>query len=149
MSSEPHAFLAIDQGAATTSIAVIGRVAGTWRLIGDLAVPAGADAEVAIDLLVRRVRAADASLADALGLGAPGLPVPDDLPRLVVRSRRPRRLAVVAGSERTLDGLVATADRSGWRTSGAGGRRSISVGRASAPSRTTPRLAASMTSWPW
>lgn len=119
MSPEPHAFLAIDQGAATTSIAVIGRVGGAWRLIGDLAVPAGADAELASDLLLRRVRAADASLADALGLGTPGGGVPDDLPRLVVRSGPPRRLAVVAGSERTLDGLVATADRSGWRTSGA------------------------------
>ena len=40
-------------------------------------------------------------------------------PRLEVRSRRPRRLAVVAGSERTLTGLVATGGRSGWRTTGA------------------------------
>ena len=42
MTSEPHAFLTIDQGAATASIALIGRVAGTWRLIGSLAFPAGA-----------------------------------------------------------------------------------------------------------
>lgn len=119
MSSEPHAFLAIDQGAATTSIAIIGRTAGAWRLIGDLAVPAGADAELAIDLLLRRVWAADAGLAARLGLGGPGQPVTGDLPRLTVTSGRPRRLAVVAGSERTLEGLVATADRSGWRTSSA------------------------------
>ena len=32
---------------------------------------------------------------------------------------RPKRLAVVTGSERTLAGLVATAGRSGWRASGA------------------------------
>ena len=37
MTSEPHAFLTIDHGAATASIALIGRVAGTWRLIGSLA----------------------------------------------------------------------------------------------------------------
>ena len=43
---------------------------------------------------------------------------PDDLPRLTVRSRRPPRLAVVAGSERALAALRATADRSGWRTVG-------------------------------
>ncbi len=114
--TQPHAFLVIDQGAATVSIALIGRAAGAWRLIGSLAIPAGADPDPAIELLVARTVAADPVVAHALGI------VELDrvaLPRLEVRSRRPRRLAVVAGSERTLTGLVATAGRSGWRPSGA------------------------------
>ena len=116
MSSDPHAFLTVDHGAATVSIALIGRVAGTWRLIGSLALPAGADLDAAIDLLVARVLAADPDLASALGVtGLDG----DELPRFEVRSRRPRRLAVVAGAERTLARLVTTAGRSGWRPSGA------------------------------
>lgn len=116
MTSDPHAFLTIDHGAATVSIALIGRVAGTWRLVGSLALPARADLDAAIDLLVARVRAADADLAEALGVtGLDG----DDLPRFEVRSRRPKRLAVVAGAERTLSRLMTTAARSGWRPTGA------------------------------
>jgi hypothetical protein len=113
---QPHAFLVIDQGAATISIALIGRAAGAWRLIGSLSIPAGADPDPAIELLVARTVAADPAVAHALGIA--GLER-GALPRLEVRSRRPRRLAVVAGSERTLTGLVATAGRSGWRPSGA------------------------------
>ena len=116
MTSEPHAFLTIDHGAATASIALIGRIAGTWRLIGSLAFPAGAAIDVAVDLLVGRVRRADPDLASALGIADI---VGDALPRFEVRSARPRRLAVVAGAERTLARLVATAGRSGWRATGA------------------------------
>ncbi len=119
MTSEPRAFLAIDRGAATTSVALIGRAGGSWRLIGSLAVPAAADVESAIDLLTRRVRTADPGLAQDLGLAASGDPIPETLPRLQVRSHRPRRLAVVAASERALAGLRGTADRSGWWTVGA------------------------------
>ena len=116
MSFDPHAFLAIDHGAATSSVALIGRVGGAWRLIGALAVPAGAGIDAAIDLLGRRTTATDPDLAAALAF-------PDGdaaaLPRLEVRSQRPRRLAIVAGSERALTALLATAARSGWRASGA------------------------------
>ena len=68
MTSEPHAFLTIDHGAATASIALIGRVAGTWRLIGSLALPAGAAMDAAVDLLVGRVRTSDPELAATLGI---------------------------------------------------------------------------------
>ena len=116
MTSEPHAFLTVDHGAATASIALIGRVAGTWRLIGSLALPAGADIDAAVELLVSRVRTADPELATTLGISDVDAA---DLPRFEVRSRRPRRLAVVAGAERTLARLMTTAARSGWRPSGA------------------------------
>ena len=72
--------------------------------------------DVAVELLVGRVRAADPELASALGVTDIGS---DALPRFEVRSRRPRRLAVVAGAERTLARLMATAGRSGWRPTGA------------------------------
>jgi hypothetical protein len=113
---EPHAFLTIEYGAATTSVALIGRARGAWRLIGRFAMPADTEVDPAIDLLLERAVTADPDLAAGLGLLGT---VPDALARLEVRSRRPRRLAVIAGSERTLSGLVATAGRSGWRPSGA------------------------------
>ncbi len=116
MTTQPHAFLTIDHGSATVSVALIGRAGGAWRLIGSLAIPAGADLDPAVDLLVARTIAVDPAVAE--GLGIVDLPR-EDFPILEVRSRRPRRAAIVAGSERTLAGLVATAGRSGWRTSGA------------------------------
>ncbi|MGZ9160098.1 MAG: hypothetical protein ACXW4T_02940 [Candidatus Limnocylindrales bacterium] len=114
--TEPHAFLTIEYGAATTSVALIGRARGAWRLIGRFAMPADTEVDPAIDLLLERTLSADPDLAAGLGLIGT---VPDALARLEVRSRRPRRMAVIAGAERTLSGLVATAGRSGWRPSGA------------------------------
>jgi hypothetical protein len=108
--------LTIEHGAATTSVALIGRAGGSWRLIGHLAAPAGADVDAAIGLLLARTHAADPRLEAGLGLVDVR---PDRLARLELHSRRPRRLAVVAGSERTLAGLVLTAGRSGWRVSAA------------------------------
>ncbi len=113
MTSEPRAFLTTDIGAATIAATLIGRVGGRWRLVGSLALPAGADPEAATAVLLDRVRSADPDLASSLGLtGAQ----PADLPRVSVASRPARRLAVVAGSERALEPLVAAASRSGWRT---------------------------------
>ena len=113
MTSEPRAFITLDTGAATIAAALIGRVAGRWRLVGSLALPVGADPDAVLTVLLDRIRTTDPALADSLGLSGAG---PSDLPRVGVASRSPRRLAVVAGSERTLDPLVAAASRSGWQT---------------------------------
>ena len=113
MTSQPRAFITQDTGAATIAAALVGRVAGRWRLIGSLALPVGADSEAAAAVLIERVRMADPALATSLGLHSLQ---PADLPRVEVASRPPRRLAVVAGSERALEPLVAAASRSGWRT---------------------------------
>jgi hypothetical protein len=113
VTSRPKAFLAQDTGAATIAASLVGRVAGRWRLIGSLSLPAGADPEALATVLLDRVRAADSELTAALGLL--GI-LPDDLPRVEVASRPARRLAVVAGSERALGPLVAAASRTGWRT---------------------------------
>ena len=114
MTSEPRAFLALDTGAATTVAALIGRAGGRWRLIGALSMPAGADVEAVITALGDRAIDADPRLAAALDVHRGE--AARDLPRLEVTSHAPRRLAVVAGSERALAPLVATASRSGWRT---------------------------------
>jgi hypothetical protein len=113
VTSEPRAFLALDAGAATIAAALIGRVGGRWRLIGSLAMPAGADVDAVVSALGDRAVEADPALARVLDLhrGRAG-----DLPRLEVASHPARRLAVVAASERALAPLVATASRSGWRT---------------------------------
>lgn len=116
MSSEPRAFLTVDSGAATIAVALVGRVAGRWRLIGSLALPAGADPTILAALLVERATRADPELVATLGIG--GTPVAE-LPRIEVSSHRSRLLAVVAGSERALGPLVAAASRSGWRVSSA------------------------------
>jgi hypothetical protein len=114
VTSEPRAFLALDTGAATTVAALIGRAGGRWRLIGALSMPAGADVEAVITALGDRAIDADPRLAAALDVHRGE--AARDLPRLEVTSHAPRRLAVVAGSERALAPLVATASRSGWRT---------------------------------
>ncbi len=98
------------------AVSLVGRVAGRWRLIGSLALPAGADPVALAALLVQRATIADPGLATALGLDR--TPVAD-LPRVEVASHPPRLLAVVAGSERALGPLVAAASRSGWRISSA------------------------------
>jgi hypothetical protein len=116
VSSEPRAFLTLDVGAATLAASLVGRVAGRWRLVGSLALPAGADPAALAALLVERATAADPSMASLIGLDR--TPVAD-LPRVEVASHPPRLLAVVAGSERALGPLVAAASRSGWRVTSA------------------------------
>ncbi len=116
MTTEPRAFLTVDSGGATIAAALIGHVGGRWRLIGSLALPAGADRDALAALLVERATTSDPDLATGLGLDR--TPV-TELPWVEVSTRRPPRLAVVAGSERALAPLVASASRSGWRTSAA------------------------------
>src|SRR4051794_25821768 len=101
-------------GAATTVAALIGRAAGRWRLIGALSMPAGSDVEAVITTLGDRAIDADPRLAAALDVHRGE--AARDLPRLEVTSHPPRRLAVVAASQRAVEPLVATATRSGWRT---------------------------------
>ncbi|MGZ8437034.1 MAG: hypothetical protein ACXWXR_00675 [Candidatus Limnocylindrales bacterium] len=113
MTIEPRAFLARDTGAATIAATLVGRVAGRWRLIGSLALPAGADPDAVATFLLDRVRSADPALASSIGLTGVQ---PSDLPSVDVASRPARRLAVIAGSERALEPLVGAASRSGWRT---------------------------------
>lgn len=116
MTSEPRAFLAIDRGSATLSAALIGRVDGAWRLLGNLAAPSAGDLDVLVERLVARVADADPEAAAAVDVTASEI---DRIPRLEVTSHSPRRLAVLGGSDRAMAELRHVAARSGWRVDGA------------------------------
>jgi hypothetical protein len=121
VTADPRAFLALDLGAATSSAALIGRIAHRWRLIGSLAVPSSSNADGLIVELIRRVAAADPAVTAAIGLTGPDGSVDvarltAELPRLVARSAPARTNLVAAVSERAVGPLAAAARRSGWRT---------------------------------
>jgi hypothetical protein len=119
--SEPHAFFAIDQGAATTSAALVGHASGHWRLLGALALPAGIPLEAILDRLVERVLAADPAIGREIGIADLG--APNGWPRLVARSAPPPRVAVLAATEATRERLVRAANAAGWRTSSGSAER--------------------------
>ena len=120
MTSDPRAFLALDLGAATSSVALIGRLGQRWRLVGSLALPATADVDAIATELVRRVVAADPDLAEGIGLGPEAAldasAAAGGLPRLVARSAPPRSILACAVSERAAGPLAAAASATGWRT---------------------------------
>jgi hypothetical protein len=112
VTSDPRAFLALDLGAATSSVALIARVRHRWRLIGALAMPAAVDVDALVRLLLERTASGDRELARALGIGRAD--AVRSLPRLVAQSVRPQRLAAIAASERAVGPLAESARRSGW-----------------------------------
>jgi hypothetical protein len=107
----PRAILAIDAGAATTAVAILGRPDERWRLAGAMVAPAPALAEDVAAVLVARIRQADPAMADAMGLGD----AIDDLPRLEARSATPKTLAVLGASRRAVGLLHDVAQRTSWR----------------------------------
>ena len=112
MTGIPRAILAIDAGAATTAVAILGRPADRWRLIGSLVGPAPASPDDLAAVLAGRIRAADPGLAKAIGLDPAAI---DDLPRLEARSAPPVALAVLAASRRAVGLLHGVAERTSWR----------------------------------
>ena len=124
MTSDPRAFLALDLGAATSSAALIGRLAHRWRLIGSLAVPSASSADGLVVELIRRVAAADPRLAATIGLTdddgtVDAARLAAEMPRLTARSAPARTILVAAVSERAAAPLVAAARHTGWRTQSA------------------------------
>jgi len=126
VTSDPRAFLALDLGAATSSVALIGRLAHRWRLLGSLALPAAIDAEAIGNEVVRRAIVADPWLATDIGLtdGTPGTAGPArsggapvvNLPKLTARSVPPQTILVCAANERTRAPFLDAARATGWRT---------------------------------
>ncbi len=112
MTSDPRAFLALDLGAATSSVALVARVRHRWRLIGALAMPAAIDIDAIIRLLLERTSTADPELSRTLGIGRAD--AVRNLPRLVARSVPRQRLVAIAASERAVGPLAESARRSGW-----------------------------------
>ena len=112
MTNVPRALLAIDAGAATTSVALLGRPGPRWRLLGSLAAPAGAPVDSLARVVARRLASADAALARDLGVSVDGV---EDLPRLETASVPPATLAVLGASRRAVGLLEAVAARTPWR----------------------------------
>jgi hypothetical protein len=112
VTSDPRAFFALDEGAATTSAAVIARLGGRWRLLASTAFPAAIATDAILGLLVERLRDADTVIADAIGADSDAV---DGWARVAVRGRPAGRLAVVAGAERAIAPFAAAAAATGWR----------------------------------
>jgi hypothetical protein len=108
---DPRAFLALDIGAATASATLVARLAGRWRLLGTLALPAAVGGAAACRTLVERLAQSDPGMAAAIGVDPVAI---DMIPTVTVRSGTPRQLAVVAGSERALGPLTRIAVGAGW-----------------------------------
>ena len=140
MTREPSAFFAIDLGTATTSVSLVARLGGRWRLLGSLAFPRGVEPDQIAGLLLSRIGRADPALAAELGIGraadrdearagdpsdANDLAVSPrqslgsaaEWPRIVSRTFPPRRLVVLAAGDRRRAQLETTLSGSGWRTS--------------------------------
>jgi hypothetical protein len=113
--ANPRVFATLDLGAATTAAALIGRVDRRWRLLGAQSAPSSAPWDRVLELLARRIAAADRDLADAVGLEPATVA---ELPALVARSSPGAMLAVLTASERALGELAPIVARSGWRWSG-------------------------------
>ena len=108
----PRTILAVDAGAATTAIALLGRPADRWRVLGSLVAPAPAEPDALAAVLAGRIRASDRPLAEAVGLDAAAI---DDLPRLETRSAPPPTLAVLGASRRAVGLLHDIARRTPYR----------------------------------
>ena len=108
----PRALLAIDAGAATTSVALLGRPGSRWRFLGSLSAPAGADVDALAWILAGRLVVADPGMAAELDVTAE---FAHKLPRLEARSSPPQVLAVLGASRRAVGLLEAIAARTPWR----------------------------------
>jgi hypothetical protein len=111
--------LAFDLGAATTAVSLLARLDGRWRYLGGIAFPASVPSDAIVGVLADRFRAADPALADELGVDR----ALTAWPRLEARTAPMPRVVVLAGSDRTLDRMLAVARRAGWRAVGASASR--------------------------
>jgi hypothetical protein len=108
----PRALLAIDAGAATTSVALLGKPGLRWRLLGAMSAPAGTAPDAIAEILAARLVDADLALADHVGVSRASVA---ELPRLEARSEPPGTLAVLGASRRSIGLLEDVAARTPWR----------------------------------
>lgn len=113
MSTERRVYVTVDRGTATTAVALLGRVANRWRLLGSTAAPAAVPPTALARRIGERITATDPDLAAHLRLDAPGSL--DDIPVLACSTARPPEMAVVAATERVLAPLADAAATAGWR----------------------------------
>src|SRR4051812_29277821 len=108
----PRAILAVDAGAATTAVTLLGRPADRWRLLGSLAGPATADPDSMAGVLIDRLRALDRELAERIGVQRESI---GEIAHLACGTEPPRTLAVLAASRRAVGLLESVAARTPWR----------------------------------
>ncbi len=113
MSIERRVFVTVDRGTATTAVAILGRVANRWRLVGSGSAPAAVPPAVVAERVRARLTASDADLAAHLALADPSSL--EDVPVLACSTVRPPEMAVVAATERVLAPLADAAASAGWR----------------------------------
>lgn len=114
MSRAPRALIAVDEGAATTAVTLLGRIGERWRVLGSLSGPARTPPEELAAILARRIDGPAPSMLAELGVDPRAL---DDLPRLADRSATLRTLAVLGASPRAVANLERIARRTAWRVS--------------------------------
>jgi hypothetical protein len=108
----PRAILAVDTGGATTAVAILGHPGDRWRLLGSIAAPAAARPDDLAAVLAARIAAGDPELARMVDVDPRSVV---DLPRLTAHTAPPPRLAVLAGSPRTMSLLSGIAERTSWQ----------------------------------
>lgn len=113
MSITPRVFVTVDRGSATVAAAIVGRIGGSWRLLGASAAPAVVGTDTLVERLRRRLAAGEPEIARLLGLEDRAATV--DLPRVECGTTRPPEIAVVAATDRVLAPLAAIAAAAGWR----------------------------------
>jgi hypothetical protein len=113
VSTERRVYVTVDRGTATTAVALIGRVANRWRLLGSSAAPAAVPPSAVAERIRARLTAVDPDLAINLGLAVAGSL--EDVPVLSCSTVRPPEMAVVAATERIVTPLADAAATAGWR----------------------------------
>lgn len=113
MSTERPVYVTVDRGTATTAVALIGRVANRWRLLGSGAAPSLVSPAAVAERIRSRLTATDPDLADHLGLDGTGSL--EGIPNLACSTVRPPEMAVVAATERVVQPLADAAATAGWR----------------------------------
>ncbi len=116
MTRAPQTLAVVDAGGATTSVSLVARLAGRWRLLGTLAGPAGTSEGALLAVVAARAVAADPELVarhlDGATFDASTLAA---VPRLRATSRPPATLVILAATRRAAGELVADAVLTGWR----------------------------------
>ena len=101
----------IDQGAATTSAALVTRLGGRWRLLAAQAFPATVELDAVLDRVTERAMRALGGLAsEARSWGEWR-----SFERVLVASMPLRRITVLGATARRAADLAAAAEQAGWR----------------------------------
>jgi hypothetical protein len=106
--ADPLPFLAIDGGTATTSVSLVARLGGRFRLLGSVSGPAALPLDSLVEALLERVASAEPGLLLAAG-------PPTGWPRLHAITAPTPSAVLAAPSRGALVPLEAAVAAAGWR----------------------------------